>query len=292
MPSVTYTDLQEPTINASWLNEVDAVTHNLDGTAVRSSLFDSRYYGPTNGPYNTIYEQKGTVHKILLDARYPNTSLSISDASGTGTGGLYADWYNNSGSMRWGVETSVGGTLCTGSTAYSTFFGSRGSHPVHFIISGQAEVSISPNGIPYGRQIHNNPSGVFTGATNQYVCSGTYIPSVTNVTNVSASTAANCNWSRTGNIVTVTGAITGITCTAAAPTASQIDVALPIASNLVGSNLHGSGTIYWNSVPVSAPVLIVTDTTNDCANLLFLAQSTSSTSFRTLTFCFSYEVLA
>ena len=59
---------------------------------------------------------------------------------------------------------------------------------------------------------------------------GTYFPVLTNVTNVDASSVYTCQYVRIGNIVTVSGKV-GIDCTAAAATATELGMDLPIASN-------------------------------------------------------------
>jgi hypothetical protein len=253
MSSTTFADLQEPTIKASWLNEVDASTHNMDGTAVRTSLQTSRYYGPTAGTENSIFEQSNIAHKFILDASLTNTSLCISQASGTGTGGLYSDWFNNGGELSFGVETSTGNQLASGSLPYSSFFGSKAAQATHLIANGVVSFSISADGIPYGEGalIHNNVSGAFTGSTNGYVCSGTYTPVMGASSNVSAHTFFAAQWMRVGNVVTVSGLLE-MTCTAASTTTSM-DWDLPIASNFAG-NHQGTGTAVRASPLASSPL--------------------------------------
>lgn len=69
---------------------------------------------------------------------------------------------------------------------------------------------------------------------------GTYTPTLTNVTNVSSSTAYTTMWTRLGDIVTVTG-IVDIDQTANG--AWQMDMSLPVASNLTNpEDLSGFGT--------------------------------------------------
>jgi len=265
MPSTTFVDLNTPVIGATWLNEVDATTHNSDGTAVRTTVSDSWYYGPTNAPYSAVHEQAGIVHKIILDLRTSNASLSISDASGTGTGGLYADWYNLSGALRWGLETSVGGTLATGTTAYSAFFGTKGGQPVHVMVNNTVELSVSTDGIPYGRRIHNN-GGAITGTTNQYICSGTYLPVKVSSANVSANTFFDAQWIRVGNVVTVSGLV-NITATVATTT-TTMDWNPPIFSNFAG-NHQATGTAVSTS-PVASPPLSAMILSDPAANDVFI----------------------
>jgi hypothetical protein len=65
-------------------------------------------------------------------------------------------------------------------------------------------------------------------ATDGNVFSGTYTPTLTNVTNVASSTAVTCQYMRVGNVVTVSGQVS-ITATAGAA-ATVLDMSLPIAS--------------------------------------------------------------
>jgi len=62
----------------------------------------------------------------------------------------------------------------------------------------------------------------------QNVSSGVYTPTLTNTTNIAASTAYACTWSRVGNVVTV-GFKADVDPVAASPTASQLNFTLPIA---------------------------------------------------------------
>lgn len=94
--------------------------------------------------------------------------------------------------------------------------------------------------------IHNGTAP--TGAANQYIASGTYTPTISNTTNVDASTAQVCQWMRVGNVVTVSGQV-DIDPTAATPV--TFNLSLPIVSALAAVNqLAGSGI--WNQTPANA----------------------------------------
>lgn len=145
-------------------------------------------------------------------------------------------------------------------------------------------MSVTNDGRIYGTAIHNN-AGAVTGTTNQYLASGTYTPTLTNVTNITTSAAAVCQWMRVGNVVTVSGRL-DVTATVAAGTASQVDVSLPIASNLaLTGQLGGSGTIFYTP---ALTVGILPETTNDRARFLFAAQTTTSMA---VSFSFTYLVV-
>lgn len=92
---------------------------------------------------------------------------------------------------------------------------------------------------------------------------GTYTPTLTNVTNVAASTAYECHYTRVGNQVTVFGKV-DIDQTAAG--AFEVGISLPIASNFAAvTDLSGSG-VSINSAGISDAPYMEADTTNDRAS--------------------------
>ena len=118
------------------------------------------------------------------------------------------------------------------------------------------------------------------------VFSGTYTPSLTNTTNVAASTAYECQYMRVGNVVTVSGRI-NIDPTLTA-TASEIGISLPIASNFSAiTNLGGTGAIATTTTEVSAGGILA-DTTNDRAQFRFVAGGVTA---RDYGFTFTYRVI-
>jgi hypothetical protein len=116
------------------------------------------------------------------------------------------------------------------------------------------------------------------------VTSGTYTPTLTNGTNVAASTSAQCQYIRVGNVVTVSGAIFVDPTAGAASTI--IDISLPIASALsIHSNLAGGGSSSANGSPLNIQAQTVTDT----ARVLYLADAGGGNV--EMTFTFTYVVL-
>jgi hypothetical protein len=113
---------------------------------------------------------------------------------------------------------------------------------------------------------------------------GTYTPTLTNVTNVAASTPYPCQYMRVGNTVTVSGII-DIDPTAGGGTATQIDVSLPIASNF-GNAYELGGTMGANTVTESGQVYA--EVANNRAVFAFLAQTTANHS---VSFVFMYQIL-
>ena len=91
-------------------------------------------------------------------------------------------------------------------------------------------------------------TGALTGATATFtslsitagaITSGTYTPTLTNTTNIDASTAFQCQYIRVGSVVTVSGRVE-VDATAAA--ATVLGISLPIASDL-GANTNCAGVI-------------------------------------------------
>lgn len=102
---------------------------------------------------------------------------------------------------------------------------------------------------------------------------GTYTPTLTNGANVASSTPSQCQWSRTGNVITVSGRV-DIACTAAANTLTVVGMSLPVASNLtLSGNLAGGGAIGQTTYQT---FICLGDTTNDRATLQFLSNGTTS----------------
>lgn len=112
---------------------------------------------------------------------------------------------------------------------------------------------------------------------------GTYTPTLTAVTNIQASTAYLCHWTRIDGIVSVSGKV-DIDPTASAST--KIDISLPVASNLaVQHDLCGNA-----SCPDVAgqSAAIYANFTNDRASLEYVAASSQN---KSMYFNFTYRVL-
>lgn len=112
---------------------------------------------------------------------------------------------------------------------------------------------------------------VTTAAT---VLSGTWTPTLTNTTNLDASTAYLGQYSRVGNLVTVSGQV-DMDPTAAASTV--LGMSLPIASGFTAANQAG-GT-FFNPAVASEGGAILADVANDRLTFEFIAVSTTNQSF-------------
>jgi len=123
--------------------------------------------------------------------------------------------------------------------------------------------------------------------TDGNVFSGTYTPTLTNTTNISASTAAVCQYMRVGNTVTVSGQVSGITMTAAGPTNTVLRMTLPVASNLSAVRQLGGAGVFYSSQARGTAISIYADA-GDVAEFNWLAPTT--TAGQTFTFSFTYLV--
>ena len=115
------------------------------------------------------------------------------------------------------------------------------------------------------------------------VLSGTYTPSLTNTTNVAASTARLATYMRVGNTVTVAGQL-DIDPTAAG--AVLLGISLPVASNF--STVYQLGGVGSTIAITNESYGIEADATNDRASMKNIAVSTAN---HTVAYQFSYQVI-
>lgn len=111
---------------------------------------------------------------------------------------------------------------------------------------------------------------------------GTYTPTLTGVTNVSATSSAICIYSRLNDIVTVSGTVS---VTATDRVSTVCGISLPIASNLAAkTDVGGCGA----SADVQQAGGIEADTANDRAEIRYIAVDTSA---RGMFFTFQYRII-
>lgn len=142
------------------------------------------------------------------------------------------------------------------------------------------------DGRVYGTDLHNNANAV-TGATNQYICSGTYTPTITDITgNLGSSTANACQWTRVGNVVTVHGVI-NIT-PSSANTVTEFRMTLPIASSFT-QVYHCAGSGVMDDQQAYRPgAAIYANVANDAVEFSTVPNYANASN---LTFTFGYVVL-
>jgi len=111
--------------------------------------------------------------------------------------------------------------------------------------------------------------------------SGTYTPTLTNISNVTSSGTYSAQYLRVGNTVQVSGRFD---CQATATGIVTIDLSIPIASDFTtGEHLCGSGGSNSGFI-----LRILAESTNDRARITYNAPTTSNTA---LAFIFSYRIL-
>lgn len=114
--------------------------------------------------------------------------------------------------------------------------------------------------------------------------SGTYTPTLTNVTNIAASTATVCQWMRIGDVVTVSGSV-DIDPTAAG--ACVLRMSLPVASNFTATSQAG-GTFSTTTSGQSDNGSIIANITSDVFELRFNAVNIANATY---SFTATYQVL-
>jgi len=224
--------------------------------------------------------------------------------SGTGKWGFYADGTANnafSGDVRIGSTVAptvaldvTGFGIFTGNVSAAAFIPTSSAVPrAGMYLSAADEVSwstVSTKGLTltstrslYGTALHNN-AGPVTGTANQYIVSGTYTPTTTNVANLDASTSYPAQWTRVGNVVTVSGKVQ---IDPTAPTvATQLGLSLPIASNLANQE-DCAGTAFAPGI-AGQGAAILADAGNDRAQMEWIA---GDLTVQPMYYVYQYEVL-
>lgn len=120
--------------------------------------------------------------------------------------------------------------------------------------------------------------------TSTNLTSGTYTPTLTNVANLDASTAYQCQYLRVGNTVTVSGLVdVDPTLTA---TTTQLGISLPVASNL-GAIEDCAGTAACPTID-SQSAAILADATNNRAQMEWKSGDVTN---QPMYFSFTYQVI-
>jgi hypothetical protein len=124
-------------------------------------------------------------------------------------------------------------------------------------------------------------------ATDGNIFSGTYTPTLTNSTNVAASTPVECFYTRVGNVVTVTGQVSiDVTTTL---TDSVLLMSLPIASTFtVGRNCGGTGASSTSGTYGTETIAIIANVAGGSAEFRLRPASVANLDYR---FSFAYRVL-
>jgi len=112
--------------------------------------------------------------------------------------------------------------------------------------------------------------------------SSTYTPTLTNVTNIAASTAFLTQYTRIGSFVVVSGKVE---VDPTALVASELGISLPIASNFANDYECGGSA---NAGAVQQGASITADPANNRATMTFIATDAAN---RTMAFTFGYQII-
>lgn len=140
--------------------------------------------------------------------------------------------------------------------------------------SATERLRIHSSGRITANSINNNASGCGAGSTTPEICSGTYTPTLTNGTNVAASTAYPSFYQRVGNVVTVSYQV-DVDPTSAS-TQTNLGISLPIASNFA-SGADSNGTCSGSNSPTFC--MSTSDAANDRVTMSFSMVSVSNSGF-------------
>lgn len=162
-----------------------------------------------------------------------------------------------------------------------------GTQPIKFTLAGADTLATRERGAiqPKGDRIYYDDSSLNKQSfafLSDLPTSSTYTPTLTNVANVSASTAYSCQYYRVGNAVTVSGEVdidptTTITLT-------QLGISLPIASAIANSNeLAGTAADELGDTG-----RVAGDATNDRAEIRLTPVDVTN---RRFSFSFTYRIL-
>lgn len=238
------------------------------------------------------------------------TADGILSATAAGTSRKFITLSNTGSTFNTGIESSAGGVIFTGSTAYAGVIGTSSATPFEIAAGGTVGYSMSSslnhnfksgtalfggsvtvpddaydsgwNGdltVPTKNAIWD--AGFLTSSTNS---SGTNTPSSTDVTNITSSTPGLTHYIRVGNEVTVTGMV-NVTVTLGA--ASEVDISPPISSNFTAADdVQGVGNV---NADTNFPLVITADTTNDRIKINFNGFGINSVATN-LSFTYTYTI--
>ena len=196
----------------------------------------------------------------------------------------YSAFYSEYGSDITIITTPALPTTITNfATAFEAKYGSKivSNRPAYFNTTGVTTQSIPATGI-FGNKGSLVDMDPFTG--QEALASGTYTPTISDTTNVSASSINPSQYSRVENIITVSGSVS-IT-----PTSSPVDftfnLSLPFPSN-IGSyfQVAGSGMSYTYG---GDPIAVNGDSATDKANFRGYANSAGAQIYL---YTYQYQVL-
>ena len=140
---------------------------------------------------------------------------------------------------------------------------------------------------PQAVAINNVESEAVNDCKAGNICSGTYVPTITNVSNANTITEGQANWTRVGNIVTVYGKVVVNT---PASVLMIVDITLPILTDItLGDQLSGVSAVVRTTSNMSYGGYIEGEPSPNTARL-YQQIVTGVVSNHNITYSFSYEL--
>ncbi len=272
-PLEIFTDNDEPILQ---IGAARTVHIGMDGGATTRNtlIFRNGGYGDPVGNGETNSHLVSPGDKIVLFNNDADLKASIGIASPSSGAGLYLACSGSAyGNIRFftGDTNGVAPIERAKITAAGVF-----EIYVDTTIDGQTTLDTGLTGILRA------DSGVVS--VDSTVIAANYTPTSTNVTNITSSTPNNAGYQRIGSIVTVFGSI-AVTETLAV--ASQVDISLPVASNLGSTtDLYGLGN---SDAAIANNIIIKANTANDRASIFFTALSVGGNG--TIYYSFQYKII-
>lgn len=225
---------------------------------------------------------------IALNGKAPSTTgTSILKANGAGafTNAVpNLDYVPPSGNIANATATSIAiGEGLNPASVVDIWSVTKGLLIPRMNTTQQNSIATPPNGL----MIYNTDSSALViFKLNAWRIAGssfsfTYTPTLTNGSNVETSTPFEAMVTVTGEIVTVTGAIT---IDAVNASSVSFNLSLPIASNFTTSQLYGTGIANESTVRT---LYATADAANDNASF---GSSAASSAARTYTYSFTYQI--
>jgi len=281
----------------------------IDVTQFNTSFGYGAFNTTHSGGYNTVF---GSTSLIALSSGVSNTAIGSASLQDLTSGneniglGKAAATQLVSGDNNIAVGSLAGNTIVTGSDNVTIGYNAdvNSASALNRIALGSGAIATadyqfalpddvaawkirgnsftlpSADGIA-NQVLKTNGSGVLSFGT--VLDSGLYTPTLTNGTNMAGSTAYQCQWSRVGNTVTVSGKLS-IDPTSTG--ATELGISLPVASNF-GNDYECGGTANFIAI-AGESAGILADATNNRASLQYIAVDTAN---KVLAFSFTYSVL-
>lgn len=214
------------------------------------------------------------------------TSLYIRNALGAGTintqYGLYIEDISK-GTTTYAIR-GFGGQVVLNDSATDSDFRYEGTTDANCLVVDASANSVGIGTATPGSKLDVAGSFQCDSITNDTgLAAGTYTPTLTNVTNISASTAYVCQYMRVGSVVTVSGRVD---IDATSPGAIELGMSLPVASNF--SAVEQCAGVGSTTVANEDALNISADTTNDRAAFKCAKNDTTNHAHY---FTFTYRVI-